>query len=148
PSQCRLGELIDWVLDGRMPSEATMLFLFFAAALCLATLVVPRAALALPPQERWNRVRTTNFVLVGNYSPSGLREIAIRLERFRTVLQSGRETESELASQPTTIVVFKDEFAFAPYKIQKNGQPSRFQGFFMAGLDCNYFGLGGGPNRD
>lgn len=86
-------------------------------------------------------VRSRNYQLVGNASERDIRSIAEQLELFREIFV--REFEgSELNSPiPTTVIVFKSDSAYRPYKPIFRGQPAEIAGHFQYGSDVNYIAL-------
>jgi tetratricopeptide (TPR) repeat protein len=74
--------------------------------------------------------------LVGNASEKEIRNVANRLEQFRTVFGSLFPTIPLNSPVPTTVIVFKNDVAFRPYK--PNPQEA---GYFQPGEDTNYIAL-------
>jgi hypothetical protein len=109
----------------------------FLAVLTLLVFASTRVDALPPANEKWVRVRTENFVIVSNAKPKLARKIGIELERFRDAL------ESDASSPPsrTTIVVFKNEESFAPYKLDRDGRPRNIAGEFCAARFANYIGM-------
>jgi len=108
----------------------------FVALLCL--LVAAQAAAA---KDTWTSVRSQNFFLVGNASEKEIRGVATRLEQFRDVfmrLFPGAQLNSPV---PTTVVVFKNDSSFKPFKPVVGGKPSELAGYFQSGEDVNYIAL-------
>lgn len=104
---------------------AFVLFLSFSAA--------PLSASA---KDSWVSVRSKNFLLVGNASEKNIRQVALRLEQFREVF-SNLFTHVKVGSPvPTTVVVFKDDHSFKPFKPSANAA-----GYFQPGPDVNYIAL-------
>ena len=92
-------------------------------------------------KDRWTSVRSNNFFLVGNASEEDIREVAIRLEQFRdgfARLFTGFRFNSPTA---TTVIVFKSNAAFDPYKPVYQGKPGNVAGYFQSGQDVNYITL-------
>jgi tetratricopeptide (TPR) repeat protein len=93
------------------------------------------------PKDAWIRVRTNNFLLVGDTSEKEIREVATRLEQFRdgfTRLLTGFRFSS---SATTTVVVFKSNESFDPYKPIYQGKRNNVAGYFQSGEDTNYITL-------
>ncbi|HEV3470400.1 MAG TPA: tetratricopeptide repeat protein [Pyrinomonadaceae bacterium] len=112
----------------------------FALTLC-ALLCLLAAAPAAPAKDQWTSVRSKNFFLVGNASEKEIRRVAERLEQFRDVftrLFSGANFKSPV---PTTVVVFKGDGAYKPFKPLVDGRPSDVAGYFQPGDDVNYITL-------
>lgn len=99
-------------------------------------LAIISAAQPVAAKDTWTSVRSKNFFLVGNASEKEIRKVGGRLEQFREVftrLFSGMQFNS---SVPTTVVVFKSDSSYAPFK--PNAQTA---GYFQAGPDVNYITL-------
>lgn len=92
-------------------------------------------------KENWTRVRSRNFILVGNASEHDIREVALRLEQFRDAfsrLLIGFRFDPPGA---TRVVVFKSNKAFDPFKPIYQGKPGNVAGYFQSGEDANYITL-------
>ena len=93
--------------------------------------------------DRWVRIKSQNFELVGNASESQIEDVAAKLEQFRVVFGS-LFTNLKLASPvPTTVIVFKNEAAFDPYRSSKWAG-----GYFLSSEDKNYIALPVGDDRE
>jgi hypothetical protein len=94
--------------------------------------------------ESWISVRSKHVLLIGNASERELRQIALRLEQFREVVSQLFQNVSVESPVPTTIIVFKDDASYGPFKRSDNNA-----GYFQPGQDVNYITLGGdtGVNR-
>lgn len=110
------------------------------SAILLATILLTLAI--LPAQtnvwakDNWVSVRSKNFFLIGNAPEKDIRQVATRLEQFREVF-SRLFTRANLASPvPTTVVVFKSDKSYAPFKPGANTA-----GYFQSGPDVNYITL-------
>ncbi|HMF58479.1 MAG TPA: tetratricopeptide repeat protein [Pyrinomonadaceae bacterium] len=91
--------------------------------------------------ETWTKVVSKNFTLIGNADEREIRQVAARLEQFREVFSRLSGNQGALASVPTTVIVFRTEEAFRPYKPLYRGRPSDAAGFFQSGSDTNYITL-------
>jgi tetratricopeptide (TPR) repeat protein len=98
---------------------------------------------SLQAQEKWTNVRSTNFNLVGNASEKDIRRVATKLEQFREVLSRLFPTLKYNSPVPTTVVVFRNERSFRPFKpVNADGKASDWvAGYFQAGDDANYIVL-------
>ena len=95
--------------------------------------------MALPRESgRWIRLETAHFVLYGNAGKSRVAEIGRNLERLREVLTKTTKGMAVHSPLPTYIFVFKNEPAFAPYKLDDEGRPTRVAGFFVGASDANF----------
>jgi tetratricopeptide (TPR) repeat protein len=93
------------------------------------------AALA---KETWLSVRSKHFHLVGNASEKDIRKVGVRLEQFRDVFSRIFTRSKASSAIPITVVVFKDDSAFRPYKPLYQGKPAAVSGYFQPGEDVNY----------
>ena len=120
------------------------LFVFPAAALLLLllALVIPPATRARGERESWTSVRSQNFLVVGYAREKDLRRVASRLEEYRAVFSRLLSVEHFDASVPTTVVVFRDDRAYQPFKPIYGGQTAAFvAGYFQPGAEVNYVTL-------
>jgi tetratricopeptide (TPR) repeat protein len=101
------------------------LFMFALLLLC---------ALPAVAADRWTRVQSRNFTLVGNASENEIREVAEGV--FRTAF-SRFFTMKEGASTSTTVIVFRSDQAFKPFKPVYQGKPANVAGYFQPGTDMN-----------
>lgn len=102
-------------------------------------LILLLAGLALAPavqaKDEWVRLRSDNFVLVGNADRKQLREIAGRLEQFRTSITQLLPSLKYTREVPTTILVFSSMRGYGPFR------PSNSAGHFVPGPDANFIVL-------
>src|SRR2546427_8088157 len=78
--------------------------------------------------DKWLEVRSRNFILVGNASESQIRRVGRNLEEFRAGFSNLFPAISREASSPITVVVFKDDAAFRPFKPLYEGKPASVAG--------------------
>jgi hypothetical protein len=113
----------------------------FCLVSCVAVVwlcgLTPHAAAA----DKWLSIQTKNFLLVGNASESDIRRAGRTLEEFRSAIAMTFPKMDQTSSVPTTILVFKNDESFKPYRPLSKGQPSDVQAFFQAGEDVNYVAL-------
>jgi len=92
--------------------------------------------LSVSAKDKWTSVRSKNFLLVGNASEKDIRQVGVRLEQFREVF-SRLFTNLNLNSPvPTTVVVFKNDESYRPFKPNANTA-----GYFQSGPEVNYITL-------
>lgn len=101
-----------------------------AILLCLATFSTAQA------KDNWISVRSQNFQLVGNAGEKDIRLVANRLEQFRTVFALLFPALKLNSPAPTTVIVFKSDSSYKPFKINPN-----VTGYFQPGEDVNYITL-------
>ncbi|MCP9493467.1 MAG: tetratricopeptide repeat protein [Pyrinomonadaceae bacterium MAG19_C2-C3] len=94
-----------------------------------------------PAKDTWTRIRTKNFVLVGNANEKDIRKVGAQLEQFQDALSRLLSNAKFTSSKPTTVVVFKNDGAYKPYKPLYNGKPASVAGYFQPGEDVNYITL-------
>src|SRR5262245_9483809 len=70
--------------------------------------------------DKWISVRSKNFLLVGNASESSVRRVGRNLEEFRAGLALLFPTIDKQAPPPITVLVFKDDTSFKPFKPRSN----------------------------
>jgi tetratricopeptide (TPR) repeat protein len=90
--------------------------------------------------DKWTKVQTRNFTLVGSASENQIREVAENLEVFRTAYGKFFKLR-EGSTVATTVVVFKSDSAFRPFKPLYQGKPASVSGYFQPGDDMNYIAL-------
>src|SRR5215204_4930165 len=107
----------------------------------VAALVVLLAAQAAAAKDTWTSVRSQNFFLVGNASEKEIRQVATRLEQFREVFTKLFTNVKFNTPMPTTVVVFRNDGAYKPFKPVVDGKVSEVAGYFQPGDDVNYITL-------
>ena len=91
--------------------------------------------------DKWTKVQSKNFLLVGNANENQIREVAENLELFRTAYSRFFTLQERAASVGTIVVVFKTDDSFRPYKPLYQGRPANIAGYFQGGQDVNYIAL-------
>ena len=117
-----------------MKRTALLLGLF----ICLLFALPSRPAAA---KETWTSIRSKHFFLVGNASERDIRKVATKLEQFREVFSRLFAKANLNSPVPTTVVVFKSDGAYRPFKPLYQGKPSEVSGYFQPGEDVNYITL-------
>lgn len=102
-------------------------------SLCLLLAVSQQSVIA---KDSWVSVRTKNFTLVGNAGEKDIRKVGLKLEQFREVFTRLFPKMKFNTPVPTTVVVFKSDDSYAPFKPGPN-----IAGHFQAGQDVNYIAL-------
>jgi tetratricopeptide (TPR) repeat protein len=114
------------------------LALTLASLFCLLLIAQDSPAMK---RDAWTEVRSRNFTVVGNAGASELREVATRLEQFRLSLAQLFIVNNFASTVPTTVLVFKNESSYEPFKPLYQGRPAEVSGFFQPGRDTNYITL-------
>jgi tetratricopeptide (TPR) repeat protein len=92
-------------------------------------------------KDNWTVVRSKNFTLVGNASEKEIKQVATRMEQFRDVFARLFPNLPLASPVPTTVVVFKSDGSFKPYKPVEDGKTASVAGYFQSGRDANYIAL-------
>ncbi|HET6891174.1 MAG TPA: tetratricopeptide repeat protein [Pyrinomonadaceae bacterium] len=108
-------------------------------ALCL--LAATSAQASVTPKDNWISVQSKNFFLVGNASEKEVRQVAIRLEQFRDVFSRLFKGMTFTSPVPTTVIVFKNDSSYKPFKPVADGKTVAVGGYFQPGPDVNYITL-------
>lgn len=122
-----------------------------AFAICLALyllLVAPVCAFA--SDAEWIKVRSKNFLFIGNADEREMRAVAAHLEAFRASFLRLLTPEHFDDSTPTIVVIFRDEESYAPFKPLYRERPAPdVVGYFQPGMDVNHitFVAGQGAGR-
>jgi tetratricopeptide (TPR) repeat protein len=99
----------------------------------LVALITGSAVLA---RDSWISVRSQHLLVIGNGKEKDIREVAIQLEQFREVVSQLFDNSPAESPVPTTVIVFKDDASYGPFKSSENNA-----GYFQPGLDVNYITL-------
>ena len=109
------------------------------ALIALAAFILLNASPALA-KDKWIQLTTKNLNVVSNADENETREIALKIEQFHFIFTKlfGINTDSFL---PVTVIVFKNDGAFKPFKPLYNGKPSNVAGYFQPSPDENLIAL-------
>ena len=111
-----------------MKRALTVLFLLLAATPAFSA-------------DKWISVRFKDFLLVGNAAEGDIRRIGRSLEEFRSAFGTIFPKMDQTAPIPVTVLVFKNDESFAPYKPLYQGKPANVVAFFQPGEDVNYIAV-------
>ena len=116
---------------------------------CLLALVLSSAVQPVNAgKDQWLKIRSTHFNLVGNASEKEIRNVGSKLEQFREVFTRLFNKRNYDALAPVTVIVFKNDGAFRPYKPLYQGKPANVAGYFQSGEDVNYIMLSAEQRSD
>lgn len=108
----------------------------FPLAVGFCLLVVVSQSTTVSAKDTWVSVRTKNFFMLGNASEKDIRKVGLKLEQFREVFTRLFPKLKFNTPVPTTVIVFKSDSSFTPFKPRANTA-----GYFQAGTDVNYIAL-------
>ena len=112
-----------------------VLITLLLALLCsLPTGVVSATA---QTRDNWRSVRTNNLFVIGNAEPDKLRQVAAWLEFFHSAFARLVSRQVLDASVPTTVIIFRDDDSFTPFKPGSKN----ITGYFQPGEDVNYIAI-------
>jgi hypothetical protein len=92
-------------------------------------------------RDSWRSIQTNNLFVIGNTDPENLRQVAAWLECFHSAFARLISRSVVNSSVPTTVVVFRDESSFRPFKPLYQGKPLNLAGYFQPGSDVNYIAI-------
>ena len=98
-------------------------------------------------RDQWRSIRTNNLLVIGNADPEKLRQVAAWLEFFHSAFARLVSRNVLDSSVPTTVVVFRDDAAFTPFKPLYQGRPANVAGYFQPGDDVNYISMSLDPRE-
>jgi len=110
---------------------------FAALAVCISLAVFTPGVLAA---DKWINLASKHFNVVSNAGERETRELALKLEQFRYLVSKIRNTGT-VSPVPLTVVVFKGDGSFKPFKPLYNGKPANVAGYFQRGEDENLIAL-------
>jgi tetratricopeptide (TPR) repeat protein len=108
--------------------------------LFFALLYLPMAASPVSAKENWLNLRTKNFNFVSNAEEKETRELALKLEQFRFIFSKIYNTQGA-STVPVTVIVFKSDSSFKPFKPLYGGKPANIAGYFQRSNDENIIAL-------
>ena len=114
----------------------------------LLTVLLIFSTITAQTPNRWSSVRTNHLFVIGNADPENLRQVAVWLEYFHAAFARLVSRNVIDSSVPTTVIVFRDDASFTPFKPTYNGRPASISGFFLPGDDVNYIALSLDPRGD
>ena len=86
----------------------------------------------------WTSARTNNLFLISNAGEEEMRKAAVWLEMFHEAFGRLLSRSVVDSSVPTTVILFKDDASFMPFKPLHQGKPANVAGYFQPGQDVNY----------
>jgi tetratricopeptide (TPR) repeat protein len=91
-------------------------------------------------KDKWINLSTKNFNIISNADEGESRKLALKLEQFHYVF--AKLFNLPLTRRiPTTVMVFRNDGSFRPYKPLYNGKPANLAGYFQPSQDENIIAL-------
>jgi tetratricopeptide (TPR) repeat protein len=91
-------------------------------------------------KDKWINLSTKNFNIITNADEGESRKLALKLEQFHYVF-SKLFNLSLTRRIPTTVMVFRNDGSFRPFKPLYNGKPANLAGYFQPSQDENIIAL-------
>lgn len=115
---------------------------------CLALLLLAHVCTIAQTRTTWTSVRSKNFLFIGDADERDIRRTAVRLEQFRDLFSRLLAPRDYVDSDvPTTVIVFKTDAAYKPFKPLYQGRPADVAGHFQSSADVNYMTLSADRKR-
>lgn len=111
----------------------------FASLFIVSSLVLLTATPAVA-KDKWISVRTKGFNVVSNADSDDARRLALKLEQFRAVFAKLFKIPN-VSPVPITVIAFRSDSSFKPFKPLYNGKPANVAGYFQRGEDENIIAL-------
>jgi len=108
----------------------------FSLAVSVCLLLVVSQHTPVAAKDTWVSVRTKNFLMLGNASEKEIKSVGLKLEQFREAFTNLLPNIRFNTPVPTTVIVFKSDSSYAPFKPSPNTA-----GYFQSGQDVNYITL-------
>jgi len=108
----------------------------FSLGVSVCLLLVISQHTTVAAKDTWVSVRTKNFLMLGNASEKEIKNVGLKLEQFREAFTNMLPNIQFNTPVPTTVVVFKSDSSYAPFKPSAN-----VAGYFQPGQDVNYITL-------
>jgi tetratricopeptide (TPR) repeat protein len=112
----------------------------FKIALLLACVAIALSTGSAQAKDKWINLTTKNFNIISNASESDTRKVVLKLEQFHYVF-SKLFNLPLVRPIPTTVMVFKSDDSFKPFKPLYNGKPANLSGYFQPSQDENLIAL-------
>ena len=107
-----------------------------AALLVFFALVSPVVA-----KDKWLKINSKHFTLIGNASERDIRTVGTKLEQFRSVFSQLFPRVNVESPVPITVIVFKNKSSYVPFMPGYNGKINEVAGYFQSGQDVSYITL-------
>ncbi|MEW6126032.1 MAG: tetratricopeptide repeat protein [Acidobacteriota bacterium] len=89
-------------------------------------------------KDKWLNLQTKNFNVVSNADEGATRDLLLKLEQFRAAFAKIFRAQN---TTPITLMVFKSDDSFKPFKPLYNGKPANLSGYFQRSADEDIIAL-------
>ncbi|HKR60946.1 MAG TPA: tetratricopeptide repeat protein [Pyrinomonadaceae bacterium] len=115
----------------------------FSISLLLTLVLIFQSVPSRASQAKgsWRSIRTNNLFVIGNTDAETLHQVALWLEFFHGAFARLVSRSTLDASVPTTVILFRDDASFVPFKPLYQGRPLNLAGYFQPGDDVNYIAI-------
>ncbi|HEX7140062.1 MAG TPA: hypothetical protein VF219_19580, partial [Vicinamibacterales bacterium] len=110
-------------------------------ALTLGLATALGSAMPAIAEPRWSMVRSGVLTVIGDQSPSTLRDVAVQIEQFRAVVGGLIHDANRAPSVPTLVFVFGERKSLQPIVPLYNGRPISLAGYLAQADDMNIMAL-------
>jgi tetratricopeptide (TPR) repeat protein len=110
-------------------------------ALTLGLATALGSATLASAEPRWTMVRSGVLTVIGDQSPSTLRDVAVQIEQFRAVVGGLIHDANRAPSVPTLVFVFGERKSLQPIVPLYNGRPISLAGYLAQADDMNIMAL-------
>ena len=107
-----------------------------AALLLVFVFISPAVA-----KDKWLRITSKHFTLIGNASEKDIRTVGTKLEQFRSVFSQLFPRVNVESPVPIKVIVFKNKSSYVPFMPGYNGKINEVAGYFQSGQDVSYITL-------
>lgn len=107
----------------------------------MLVLLVSLSSSTVLAKDKWISLQTKNFNVVSNADEKRTRQLTLKLEQFRYTLSQIYPDIPESEPVPVTVVIFKDDKSFTPFKPLYKGKARNISGYFQSGEDEHVIAL-------
>ncbi len=110
----------------------------YRLAFGLLVLFLLSFSLQVEAKDKWLNLQSKNFNVISNADEEGTRELLLKLEQFRFAFSKIFKSQNTTL---ITVMVFKSDGAFKPFKPLYNGKPANVSGYFQRTPDEDIIAL-------
>jgi Tfp pilus assembly protein PilF len=110
----------------------------YRLAIGLLLLYLLASSVTVEAKDKWLNLQSKNFNVISNADEDEARELLLKLEQFRFAFSKIFKSQN---TAPITVMVFKSDGAFKPFKPLYNGKPANLSGYFQRTPDEDLIAL-------